>query len=128
MKEIHFYNTLTREKDLFTPIQKDEVLIYSCGPTVYHYAHLGNLRAYVFADILNNTLNEAGYKIKHQINITDVGHLVSDSDEGEDKMEKGAAREGKNVWDIAEFYTEAFYKDLSALNIDKEKFAICEQG
>ena len=122
MKEIYLYNTLTREKDLFKAIDEKELKIYSCGPTVYHYAHLGNLRAYVFADILNNTLREAGYKIKHQINITDVGHLVSDGDEGEDKMEKGAAREGKNVWDIAEFYTEAFYKDLAALNINKDKF------
>ena len=122
MKEIYLYNTLTREKDLFKAIDEKELKIYSCGPTVYHYAHLGNLRAYVFADILNNTLREAGYKIKHQINITDVGHLVSDGDEGEDKMEKGAAREGKNVWDIAKFYTEAFYKDLAALNINKDKF------
>ncbi|MEN9338680.1 MAG: Cysteine--tRNA ligase [Candidatus Parcubacteria bacterium] len=121
-KDICLYNTLSREKDLFIPINKEEVLIYSCGPTVYHYAHIGNLRAYIFADILNNTLKEAGYKIKHQINITDVGHLVSDSDEGEDKMEKGSAREGKSVWDIAEFYTQAFYSDLKDLNIDKEKF------
>ena len=88
MKEIYLYNTLTREKDLFKAIDEKELKIYSCGPTVYHYAHLGNLRAYVFADILNNTLREAGYKIKHQINITDVGHLVSDGDEGEDKLEK----------------------------------------
>ncbi len=122
MKEIHFYNTLTKEKDLFKAIDEKEIKIYSCGPTVYHYAHLGNMRAYVFADILNNTLREAGYKVKHQINITDVGHLVSDSDEGEDKMEKGSAREGKSVWDIAEFYTQAFYSDLVDLNIDKEKF------
>ena len=122
MKEIHFYNTLTKEKDLFKTIDEKEVKIYSCGPTVYHYAHLGNLRAYIFADILNNTLREAGYNVKHQINITDVGHLVSDDDQGEDKMEKGAAREGKSVWDIAEMYTEAFFNDLKDLNIDKEKF------
>lgn len=122
MKEIHFYNTLTKEKDLFKAIDEKEIKIYSCGPTVYHYAHLGNMRAYIFADILNNTLREAGYTVKHQINITDVGHLVSDSDEGEDKMEKGSAREGKSVWDIAEFYTQAFYSDLEDLNIDKEKF------
>jgi cysteinyl-tRNA synthetase len=122
MKEIHFYNTLTKEKDLFKAIDEKGVRIYSCGPTVYHYAHLGNLRAYIFADILNNTLREAGYNVKHQINITDVGHLVSDDDQGEDKMEKGAAREGKSVWDIAEMYTEAFFNDLKDLNIDKEKF------
>lgn len=121
-KDIYLYNTLTREKELLIPINKDEVLIYSCGPTVYHYAHLGNLRAYIFADILNNTLKEAGYTVKHQINITDVGHLVSDRDEGEDKMEKGAAREGKSVWEIAKYYTDAFYSDLKDLNINKDKF------
>lgn len=119
---IYFYNTLTREKDLFKPIYKDKALIYSCGPTVYHYAHLGNLRAYVFADILNNTLRLANYEVKHQVNITDVGHLVSDNDDGEDKMEKGAKREGKSVYDIANYYTEAFFKDLERLNINKNKF------
>ena len=121
-KEIKLYNTLSREKEIFKPIDAREIKIYSCGPTVYHYAHIGNLRCYVFADILNNTLREFGYNIKHQINLTDVGHLVSDSDEGEDKMEKGSEREGKSVWDIAEFYTEAFYSDLKDLNINKEKF------
>lgn len=121
-KEIRLYNTLSKEKEIFKPIDVREIKIYSCGPTVYHYAHIGNLRAYVFADILNNTLREAGYNLKHQINITDVGHLVSDGDEGEDKMEKGSEREGKNVWDIAEFYTQAFYSDLKDLNISKEKF------
>ncbi len=121
-KEIRLYNTLSKEKELFRPINAQQVTIYSCGPTVYHYAHIGNLRAYIFADILNNTLREAGYNIKHQINITDVGHLVSDSDEGEDKMEKGSEREGKSVWDIAKYYTEAFYSDLKDLNINKEKF------
>lgn len=122
MQKIYFYNTLSREKEVFKPINEKEVLIYSCGPTVYHYAHIGNLRAFVFADILNNTLREAGYKVKHQINITDVGHLVSDDDEGEDKMEKGAEREGKSVWEVAKFYTEAFFKDLKDLKINKEKF------
>ncbi|MFO0743629.1 MAG: cysteine--tRNA ligase [Candidatus Paceibacterota bacterium] len=126
MKEIHFYNTLSKEKDLFKTIDEKEVKIYSCGPTVYHYAHLGNLRAYVFADILNNTLREAGYNVKHQINITDVGHLTGenegDANNGEDKLEKGAKREGKSVWEVAEFYTQAFYSDLKDLNIDKEKF------
>jgi len=122
MKNIYLYNTLSREKDLFIPINDGKALIYSCGPTVYHYAHLGNLRAYVFADILNNTLREAEYSVKHQINITDVGHLVSDDDNGEDKMEKGAVREGKSVWDIAKFYTDAFFADLAELNIDKDKF------
>ena len=121
-KEIKLYNTLSKEKEVFKPIDQEEIKVYSCGPTVYHYAHIGNLRAYVFADILNNTLREAGYNVKHQINITDVGHLVSDSDEGEDKMEKGSAREGKSVWDVAEFYTQAFYSDLKDLNINKDKF------
>lgn len=122
MAKLYFYNTLGREKDLFMPLNRGKVLIYTCGPTVYHYAHIGNLRAYVFADILNNTLRQNGYTIKHQINITDVGHLVSDDDEGEDKMEKGALREGKSVWEIAELYTKAFFDDLSDLNIDKDKF------
>lgn len=121
-KEIKLYNTLSKEKEVFKPIDQEEIKVYSCGPTVYHYAHIGNLRAYVFAEILNNTLREAGYNVKHQINITDVGHLVSDSDEGEDKMEKGSAREGKSVWDVAEFYTQAFYSDLKDLNINKDKF------
>lgn len=121
-KEIKLYNTLSKEKEVFIPIDAQEIKIYSCGPTVYHYAHIGNLRAYIFADILNNTLREAGYNIKHQINITDVGHLVSDSDDGEDKLEKGSAREGKSVWDVAEFYTQAFFTDLKDLNINKEKF------
>lgn len=122
MEKIYLYNTLSREKELFMPINEGKVLIYSCGPTVYHYAHIGNLRTFVFADILNNTLKQTGYNVKHQINITDVGHLVSDADDGEDKMEKGAKREGKSVWDIAKYYTDAFFSDLSLLNIDKDKF------
>lgn len=126
MQNIYFYNTLTKKKELFIPIENKEVLIYSCGPTVYHYAHLGNLRAFIFADILNNTLKQAGYIVKHQINITDVGHLTGenegDANNGEDKMEKGAKREGKTVWDIANYYTDAFFNDLKDLNIDKDKF------
>ncbi len=122
MEKIYLYNTLSREKELFLPINEGKVLIYSCGPTVYHYAHIGNLRTFVFADILNNTLKQARYNVKHQINITDVGHLVSDADDGEDKMEKGAQREGKNVWDIAKYYTDAFFSDILSLNIDKDKF------
>ncbi len=122
MAKLYFYNTLKREKELFLPLSKSKILVYSCGPTVYHYAHIGNLRAFVFADILNNTLRQNGYTVKHQINITDVGHLVSDDDEGEDKMEKGSLREGKSVWEVAEFYTKAFFADLLDLNIDREKF------
>ena len=125
-KPLKLFNTLSRDKDLdeFNPINEKDIRIYSCGPTVYHYPHLGNMRAYVFADVLNNTLHALYPEshIAHVINITDVGHLVSDGDAGEDKLEKGAAREGKSVFDIAKFYTEAFKKDLELLNIDTEKF------
>ena len=117
MAVIKFYNTLTREKDIFTPLREGAVGMYNCGPTVYNYAHIGNLRAYVFADVLRKTLEYGGYEVTQIINITDVGHLVSDEDEGEDKMEKGAAREGKTAQEIAEFYTKSFYEDLAKLNI-----------
>lgn len=116
--DLEFFNTLSRKKEKFVPIKKGEVGIYSCGPTVYNYAHIGNLRAYVFADTLKRALEFNGYNVKQIINITDVGHLASDEDEGEDKLEKGAKREGKSVWDIAKFYEEAFYEDLKKLNID----------
>ena len=114
---IRLYNTLTRKTEEFVPITPGEVRFYSCGPTVYHYAHIGNLRAYVFADILKRMLTASGYLVKHIMNITDVGHLTSDADTGEDKMEKGSAREGKSVWDVAKFYTEAFLRDAEKLNI-----------
>ncbi|MCX6735478.1 MAG: cysteine--tRNA ligase [Candidatus Parcubacteria bacterium] len=117
MAVIQFYNTLTREKDIFIPLREGAVGMYNCGPTVYNYAHIGNLRAYVFADILRKTLEYHRYKVTQIVNITDVGHLVSDEDEGEDKMEKGAAREGKTAQEIAEFYTKSFYEDLTKLNI-----------
>jgi cysteinyl-tRNA synthetase len=120
---ITFYNTKTRSKDLFTPLTEGVVKIYSCGPTVYHYAHIGNLRAYVFADILQRTLRAHNYKVEHVINITDVGHLVGDGDAGMDKLEKGAAREGKTAWEIASFYTDAFMNDLAYLNIPKENYS-----
>jgi cysteinyl-tRNA synthetase len=115
--DIHLYNTLTKKKESFSPIQEGQVGIYSCGPTVYNYAHIGNLRAYVFADILKRTFLFNEYNVNHVMNITDVGHLTSDADEGEDKIEKGAKREGKTVWQIAEFYTEQFLKDTSDMNI-----------
>ncbi|MCK9352270.1 MAG: cysteine--tRNA ligase [Candidatus Paceibacterota bacterium] len=118
MAVIKFYNTLTREKDEFKPLHEGAVGMYNCGPTVYHYAHIGNLRAYVFADILRKTLEYNGLLVTQIVNITDVGHLVSDEDEGEDKMEKGAAREGKTAQDIAKFYTDSFYQDLAKLNIE----------
>ena len=114
---INIFNTLGRKIEIFKPIKKGKAGIYACGPTVYNYAHIGNLRTYVFEDILKRVLIYNGYKVEHIMNITDVGHLTSDSDTGEDKMEKGAAREGKTAWEIAEFYTQAFKKDLSELNI-----------
>jgi len=117
MGKIYFYNTLTRKKEEFLPIFEGQAGMYTCGPTVYNFAHIGNLRAYFFEDILKRVLLYNGYDVKHVMNITDVGHLVSDEDEGEDKMEKGSAREGKTVWEIAEYYTEAFKKDISLLNI-----------
>ncbi|MEI8174523.1 MAG: cysteine--tRNA ligase [bacterium] len=119
---IKFYNTLTRKKEIFVPIDKNEVRMYSCGPTVYNYAHIGNLRSYVFADILRRTLIYSDFKVKQVMNITDIGHLASDADSGEDKMTKGLLREGKeltlkNMRTLAEFYTEKFKEDLEKLNI-----------
>ncbi|MBI5798249.1 cysteine--tRNA ligase [Candidatus Woesearchaeota archaeon] len=111
------YNTLDRKKETFSPITQNEVKLYTCGATVYNYAHIGNLRTYVFEDILKRTLLFNGYKVKHVMNITDVGHLTSDADEGEDKMLKGAKREKKTVWQIADFYTKAFQNDIKKLNI-----------
>ncbi|MCE9585159.1 cysteine--tRNA ligase [Candidatus Nomurabacteria bacterium] len=120
---LKFYNTLTREKEDFSPIDPKEVRMYSCGPTVYNYAHIGNLRSYVFADILRKTLKYSGLNVKQVMNITDIGHLSSDADSGEDKMTKGLLREGKeltlqNMRTLAEFYTEKFKEDLNKLNID----------
>jgi cysteinyl-tRNA synthetase len=113
------YNTLTRQKEEFVPLEGNETRIYSCGPTVYQYAHIGNLRTYIFMDILRRVLKYNGYSLKHVMNITDVGHLVSDSDEGEDKMMKTAKAQQKSPWEIAEYYTGIFMKDIEALNIDK---------
>src|SRR3989338_7683662 len=120
---LQFYNTLSRQKEEFSPIDPKEVRMYTCGPTVYDYAHIGNLRAYVFADILQKTLEYSGYKVKRVMNITDIGHLSSDADSGEDKMTKGLLREGKeltlkNMRKLAEFYTEKFKEDLERLNIE----------
>ena len=113
---LKLYNTKTRKKELFQP-WKHTVGLYTCGPTVYNYAHIGNLRTYVFEDVLKRTLLSAGYRVKHVMNITDVGHLTNDSNLGEDKIEAGARREGKTAWDIAKFYTKEFQKDLRALNV-----------
>lgn len=112
------YNTLSRQKEEFKPINDKEVRIYSCGPTVYNYAHIGNLRTYVFMDLLRRVLEYNGYTLKHAMNITDVGHLVSDEDDGEDKMLKGAREQKKTPWEIAEYYTDVFMKDINALNIE----------
>jgi len=116
--KINFYNTLTKKKEEFKPINEGKVCMYSCGPTVYYYPHIGNLRAYLFMDSLRRTLKYNGYELKHVMNITDVGHLVSDGDEGEDKMMKAARRENKDPFEIADFYTNIFLQDLSKLNVD----------
>jgi len=113
------YNTLTRKKEEFKPINEKEIRMYSCGPTVYYFAHIGNLRAYLFMDNLRRILKYNGYNLKHVMNITDVGHLVSDADEGEDKMMKAAKRENKNPFEIAQFYMDAFLADIDKLNVDR---------
>ncbi len=117
MTDLKLYNTLTRTIETFKPITDKKVGLYTCGPTVYHYAHIGNLRTYIFEDILKRTLMTQGYTVQHVMNITDVGHLSGDDDTGEDKMEKGAKREGKTAWEIAEFYTKAFTKNIEELGI-----------
>lgn len=113
------YNTLTRQKEDFTPLEDNTARIYTCGPTVYNYAHIGNLRTYIFMDMLRRALSVNGYKLYHVMNITDVGHLVSDADEGEDKMVKASREQQKSPWEIAEFYTNAFMRDIERLNIGK---------
>ena len=123
--KLRIYNTLTREKEDFEPNNGKEVRIYSCGPTVYSYAHIGNFRAYIFMDTLRRVLKYDGYTLKHAMNITDVGHLESDADEGEDKMLKAAKKEHKDPYEIAKFYTDAFFKDFELLNIDKPEI-ICK--
>lgn len=114
---MRIYNTLNKKIEDFIPNEENTVKIYTCGPTVYHYAHIGNLRTYIFEDILEKTFRYLGYNVKRVMNITDVGHLESDSDDGEDKMEKSARKEGKTVYDIANYYTEAFFDDAKKLNI-----------
>ncbi len=116
---IQLYNTLTRTKEIFKPLEQKNVRIYSCGPTVYSYAHIGNFRAYIFMDTLRRVLEYNGYNLKHVMNITDVGHLESDADEGEDKMEKAARKENKNPYEIAKYYTDIFFRDMERLNIEK---------
>ncbi len=116
---VKFYNTLNKEIQEFTPIEDNKVKMYTCGPTVYHFAHIGNLRTYIMEDVLERFLVYAGYDVTRAMNITDVGHLSGDSDDGEDKMLKGAQREKKTVMEIAEFYTEKFFADCNKLNIKK---------
>ena len=123
--DIYFYNTLTKKKEKFEPIKEGEVKIYSCGPTVYKDATIGNLRTYIFMDSLRRTLKYNGYKLKHAMNITDVGHLVSDGDEGEDKMIKSSRETGKDPLEIATYYTKLFLDDCKKLNIDMPEI-ICK--
>jgi cysteinyl-tRNA synthetase len=117
MSELKLFNSLTRQLEPFTPVHDGEARVYTCGPTVYNYPHIGNMRAYVFADTLGRVLSYKGYKLTHVINITDVGHLTDDADAGEDKMEKMAAEKAQSIWDIAKHYTQAYWDDIKALNI-----------
>ncbi|MBS0502550.1 MAG: cysteine--tRNA ligase [Proteobacteria bacterium] len=115
--ELRLFNSLTRAIEPFRPIHPGEARVYTCGPTVYNFQHIGNMRAYVFADTLGRVLSFNGYQLRHVINITDVGHLTSDADEGADKMEQAASKTGKSAWDIAKFYTDAYWRDIDRLNI-----------
>ena len=116
---MELYNTLTQKKEEFVPHTPGQVKMYTCGPTVYHYAHIGNLRSYIMEDVLEKYLRYAGYQVDRVMNITDVGHLSSDADTGEDKMLAGARREHKTVLEIAKFYTDAFFADCQKLRIRK---------
>jgi len=114
---LQLFNSLTRSLQTFNPVHAGEARVYTCGPTVYNYPHIGNMRAYVFADVLGRTLSWKGYKLTHVINITDVGHLTDDGDAGEDKLERMAAEKAQSIWDIAHHYTQAYWDDVKALNI-----------
>ena len=115
--QLHLYNTLTRKIEVFRPLDPNQVKIYTCGPTVYSAPHIGNFAAYVYWDLLIRTLKMNGYKPYRVLNLTDVGHLTSDGDEGEDKLEKGARQSGKTVWEVAEYYSHLFLQDYKALNL-----------
>ena len=117
--KFRFYNTLSREVETVIPNEDGKIAMYTCGPTVYHFAHIGNLRSYIMEDVLEKSLRYIGYDVKRVMNITDVGHLSSDADTGEDKMLKGAKREHKNVMEVAKFYTDAFFADCEKLNIKR---------
>lgn len=121
--EFNVFNTMTRKKEELVPVEQGKVGMYTCGPTVYNYAHIGNLRTYIFEDALKKSLEYVGFKVKHVMNITDVGHLESDSDEGEDKMSLAAEREHKTVWDIARFYEDKFFDDCKKLNVRRPDVA-----
>lgn len=123
--KLYFYNTRTRKKEEFTPLEGNTVRIYSCGPTVYKDATIGNMKSYIFMDTLRRVLRYNGYDLKHAMNITDVGHLVSDGDEGEDKMEKAAKAEKKDPLEIAKIYTERFFNDFERLNIERPEI-VCK--
>lgn len=116
---IKLYNTTDRRVVDFVPLEPGRVSLYCCGPTVYNYSHIGNFRAFLFEDVLRRVLTQAGFEVKHVMNVTDVGHLTDDGDEGEDKMIKGAREQGMTVWDIAKFFTEAFFRDSTRLNIQR---------
>ena len=116
---LKLYNTLSRQKETFKPIHRGRAGLYTCGPTVYNYAHVGNLRTYIFEDILQRTLEYEGFVVNRVMNITDVGHLTTDSDAGEDKIEKEAKKERKSVMEVVHFYTKAFFDDIGKLNIEK---------
>ena len=118
---MELYNTLTKKVETFTPYEGNTVRLYTCGPTVYHYAHIGNLRTYIFEDILEKGLTYLGYNVLRVMNVTDVGHMENDSESGEDKMQKGAEREHKTVYEIADFYEKAFFDDCKKLNIARPK-------
>lgn len=115
--QLRLFNTMSRKNEDFYTIEPGKVKMYTCGPTVYNYAHIGNLRTYVFEDVLRRTLEYLGYEVEHVMNVTDVGHLTDDADEGEDKMVQSSREKGMSVWDIAQFYTDAFFKDTDELNI-----------
>ena len=119
---LKIYNTLSHSEEEFIPWNNDVVNMYTCGPTVYHYAHIGNLRTYIMEDILERTLRYLGYNVKRCMNITDVGHLTSDADSGDDKMVNSAKKEHKTVMEIAKFYTDKFFDDCDKLNIKHKLF------
>ena len=114
---LQFHNTLTKQTDEFIPLINNRVTLYTCGPTVYDYLHVGNWAAYIYWDTLVRTLRAHGFDIERVMNITDVGHLVSDADDGQDKLEKGAKREGKTAWEVAQFYTDDFLAGMQKLNL-----------